>query len=37
VGKILLGILYEAIVGKVTDAAQQEQAQNGVQCSVSWL
>jgi hypothetical protein len=36
-GKILFGILKEAIVLKATDAAQQEQVQNGVQCSVSWL
>lgn len=37
VGKILLGILYKAIVGKAMDAAQHEQVQKGVQCSVSWL
>jgi hypothetical protein len=37
VGKIFLRILKEAIVGNETDAAQQEQVQNGVQCSVSWL
>ena len=37
VGKILLGILYEGIVWKAADAAQQEHVQNGVQCSESWL
>jgi hypothetical protein len=36
-GKILLKILKEAIVGNETDTAQQEQVQNGVQCSVSLL
>jgi hypothetical protein len=36
-GKILLKILKEVIIGNETDAAQQEHEQNGVQCSLSLL
>lgn len=35
--KIFLGVINEVIRSTTTVPAQQEQVQNGVQCSVSWL